>query len=139
MRVICQKENLLRWIFEVDMRVGGDRENLPKEDRQWERGPCDEWWNKRGAITQNQHQEWKTKLYRRVNDISKDTWPALMMYACYMVEKEITWKEYKKMDNSRSRSCLVPPNLLESPNVSRWEIDDAVRRYKWDASEEQLR
>ena len=56
-----------------------------------------------------------------------------------MMGKASTWQEYKKMSNVKAWSCLAHGNIHESENVPGEAIDDAIRRYKWGASEMQLR
>ena len=95
-------------------------------------------WGK--AIAQHQHQEWKTTLYRRSNDIWKFTGPSLKRYEWGVMEKDIAWHDYKKKrPNAKAWGCLTQANLLGPSHVHRGEIDEWIRRRSWDTCASQLR
>ena len=63
----------------------------------------DEQRRRRTAISQHQHQEWRTTMYRRANDVSRATREALQKYEWCAMEKDITWPEYMESTNVQAR------------------------------------
>ena len=53
--------------------------------------------------------------------------------------EETKWEEYKRMDNSRARSCLLRANWIGRRNAALGEIGDAIRRYRRGANMVYLR
>ena len=78
-------------------------------------------------------------MYRSVNGVSKDTSPALKKYEWDMMANDVTWPKYKNMIDVKACGCLIQSELLEQENVPLEEIDDMIRRNKWDDIEEELR
>ena len=120
------------------MGAGSGGKNLISSEKQRAGSWGDEQRRRRDAVSRHQHQEWKT-MHRRVNDIRKDERPALDKYEWAMMGKDGTWKEYKEMENVKAWGCLLHGHLLGPDHVLRETIDDAIRMYKLEGIEAQLR
>ena len=94
--------------------------------------------NRRNAIAHHQQKEWKTAIYRRVNDIINDTRPELQKYEWEMMEKDGTWQKYKKMNNVIAWVRLTQADLIWPCNVLRGTIDEVIRMEKWGDFEVQM-
>ena len=106
--------------IDLDMRIDDDRPKRIESQKQWRRRPMDTKFMLR-ATPQHRHQEWKSTLYRRANDIDKDTTPALKKYEWGMEAKKTPWRGYKKMENGTARNSLLGANLIDKRMYRGWK------------------
>ena len=79
------------WV--IHMRANNDGEKLRCAAKQWKRSLGEEHRHRGKAVAKHPHRDWQTAMYRRLNDVRKDTMPALKKIGCGMLGKDAAWKE----------------------------------------------
>ena len=131
--------NRIRWNGDVDMRVLAAEAHLSITERKWRRndGCAKEY--ERSAIEQNRHHEWKTTMRMKENDVSRGTRHKLGNYEWPLIERNVTWSEFRRLTNVHAWGCMIQEEMREAANVTKEEMGDKIRRKQGATSGAEIR
>ena len=66
-------------------------------------------------------------MYRRTNDIDRETRQALGKYDWGLIDGEISWRDYRKADNSTARNCALGGTYWRREMFPEKETDESIR------------